>query len=82
MGLALQRFSRLSKLLGFSCESCQLEKHSCSSFPGSVSQRTSSPFVLVYYDIWGPCCVISNLGFQYFVTFIDDYLRCTWLILM
>ena len=25
---------------------------------------------------------MSTLGFQYFVTFIDDYSRCTWLFLM
>ena len=25
---------------------------------------------------------MSTLGFHYFVTFIDDYSRCTWLFLM
>jgi len=41
-----------------------------------------SPFTLVHSDIWGPSRVKSNLGFQYFVTFIDDFSRCTWLFLM
>jgi len=41
-----------------------------------------SPFALVHSDIWGPSRVKSTLGFQYFVTFIDDYSRCTWLYLM
>ena len=67
----------LSKLSNFSCESCLLGKHSRSSFPSSVSQRASSPFALVHSDIWGPSRVESNLGFQYFITFIDDYSRCT-----
>ena len=72
----------LSKLSSLSCESCQLGKHSRSSFPCSVSQRALSPFALVHSDIWGPSRVKSTLGFQYFVTFIDDYSRCTWLYLM
>jgi len=63
------------------CESCQLGKHIRSSFPSSVSQRTSSPFALVHSNIWEPSRIKSNLGFQYFVTFIDDYSRCTWVFL-
>jgi len=51
-------------------------------FPRSVLQRVSSPFALVYSDIWGPSHIKSNLGFQYFVTFIDDYSRNTWVFLM
>ena len=72
----------LSKVSSLSCESCHLGKQSSSSFPSSVSQRASFPFALVHYDIWGPSHVKSNLGFQYFVTFIDDYSICTWLFLM
>ena len=71
----------LSKVSSLSRESCHLAKQSCNSFP-SVSQCASSPFSLVHYDIWGPSRVKSNLGFQYFVTFVDDYSRCTWLFLM
>ena len=64
------------------CESCQLGKHNCSSFPRSVAHSASSPFALVHSNIWGHSHVASSLGFQYFVTFIDDYSRCTWLFLM
>ena len=76
-----QLVPNLSKLSSLSCESCQLGKHSRSSFPCSVSQRALSPFALVHSDIWGPSRVKSTLGFQYFVTFIDDYSRYTWLYL-
>jgi len=72
-----QLVPNLSKLSSLSCESCLLGKHSHSSFPTSVSQRASAPFILVHSDIWGPSRVKSNLGFQYFVTFIDDFSRCT-----
>jgi len=64
------------------CESCQLGKHSRTSFPRSVTCDASFPFALVHSDIWGPSRIKSTLGFQYFVTFIDDYSRCTWLFLM
>ena len=46
-----------------------------------LNNRTKSPFELVHIDVWGPCRTASTLGFQYFVTFIDDYSRCTWLFL-
>ena len=70
------RFSTLSSL---ACESCQLGKHTRVSFPQRLNNRATSPFALVHTDVWGPCRTASTLGFQYFVTFIDDYSRCTWL---
>ena len=47
-----------------------------------MNNRAKSPFELVHTDVWDPCRTASTLGFQYFVTFIDDYSRCTWLFLM
>ncbi|KAJ9707045.1 hypothetical protein PVL29_002162 [Vitis rotundifolia] len=73
------RFSSLSSL---ACESCQLGKHTRVSFPKRLNNRAKSPFTLVYTDIWGPCRTASTLGFQYFVTFSDNYSRRTWLFLM
>ena len=73
------RFSTLSSL---ACESCQLGKHICVSFPQRLNNRAKSPFELVHTDVWGPCRTASTFFFQYFVTFIDDYSRCTWLFLM
>ncbi|RVW56421.1 Retrovirus-related Pol polyprotein from transposon TNT 1-94 [Vitis vinifera] len=73
------RFSTLSSL---PCESCQLGKHTRVSFPKRLNNQAKSPFELVHTDVWGPCRTASTLGFQYFVTFIDDYSRCTWLFLM
>nr|KYP65372.1 Retrovirus-related Pol polyprotein from transposon TNT 1-94 [Cajanus cajan] len=73
---------RLSKLSHLSCKSCQLGKHSRCFFSQSVPSRMLSLFALVHSDIWGSSRVRSTLGFHYFVTFIDDYSRCTWLFLM
>ena len=47
-----------------------------------VLRVTQSIFSLVHSDIWGPSRVNFTLGFRYFVSFIDDYSRCTWVFLM
>ena len=66
-----------SSLSSIKCESCQLGKHTRISFPKCLDQRTKSPFELVHTNIWGPSQAKSTSGFRYFVTFIDDYSRCT-----
>ena len=64
------------------CESCQLRKHTRVLFPKHLDHQIKSPFEFVHTDIWGPSRSKSILGFLYFVTFIDDYSRCTWVFLM
>ena len=61
---------------------CQLGKHTCVLFPKRLDPRTKSHFELVHTNVWGPSRSTSTLGFHYFVIFIDDYSRCTWLFLM
>ena len=73
---------RWSLVFSLACESCQLGKHTRISFPKCLNNLVKSPFELVHTDVWGPCQIASTLGFQYFVTFIDDYSQCTWLFLM
>ena len=55
--------TRFSTLLSLVCESCQLEKHTCVSFPKRLNNRAKSPFELVHTDVWGPCRTASTLGF-------------------
>ena len=77
--IMIPRFSHLHSL---QCEPCQLGKHVRSSFKNKKVSRSKFPFELVHSDVWGPCRTTSVLGFRYFVTFIDDYSRCTWIYLM
>ena len=77
--IMVPRFFSLSTI---ECESCQLGKHTRVPFPNCLDQQTKSHFKLVQTDVWGPSRTESNLGFRYFVTFIDDYSRCTFLFLM
>ena len=51
----------LSNLKSLDCESCQLGKHVCNSFPNKAYQRAESLFSLVHSNIWGPSCVSSAL---------------------
>ena len=77
--IMVPRFSILSSI---KCESCQLGKHTRVSFPKCLDQLTKSPFELVHTNVWSPSRNESTLGFQYFVTLIDDYSHYTWLFLM
>nr|KYP52070.1 Copia protein [Cajanus cajan] len=71
----------LKKLEELGCESCQLGKHVRSSFPKQTDKRCNSIFTTFHFDIWGPSRVTS-FGFRYFVTFIDEFSRYTWVYLM
>ncbi|CAH9114384.1 unnamed protein product [Cuscuta europaea] len=72
---------QVSNLQSLAYESCQIGKHVRTTFPKSHS-HAESPFYLVHSDVWGPSRVSSVLGFRYFVIFVDDFSRCTWLYLM
>jgi hypothetical protein len=63
------------------CTSCQTAKQPALSFNKSTSISNSS-FDLVHSDIWGPAPTPSMGGSQYFVLFIDDYSRFTWIFMM
>ena len=71
----------LSGLHTLECESCQLGKHVRSAFPKKSLSQCNSSFSIIHSDIWGPSR-ISSFGFRYFVTFIDEFSRCTWVYLM
>ena len=73
---------QFSSLLSLDCESCQFAKHHRLSYSPRVNKRASAPFELVHSYVWGPCPVVSPTEFRYFVTFVDDYSRTTWLYLM
>ena len=47
-----------------------------------INKRASAPFELVHSNVWGSCPMVSPAGFWYFVTFVDDYSRSTWLYLI
>ena len=62
----------------FDCTSCQLGKQSALPFNNNES-ISNSIFELIHFDIWGPSPVASICGSRYFVIFIDDYSRYSWI---
>ena len=44
--------------------------------------KSSHPFAMIYSDIWGPSRVQNVSGYRWFVSFIDDHTRLTWVYLM
>lgn len=60
------------------CEACIIGKHHRDKFPKASSWRATKPLMLVYADICGPMQTPSLSGSKYFLLFIDDFSRKTW----
>lgn len=65
----------------FQCDVCQIAKHQRSNFP-SQPYKSSKPFALIHSDLWGPSRVPNVSGKKWFITFIDDHTRITWVYLL
>ena len=63
------------------CVSCQSAKQSALSFNNNDSFSHAS-FDLIHSDIWGPSPTTIIGGSKYFVIFVDDFSRYTWIYLM
>lgn len=61
------------------CEGCILGKQHRESFPSGKSIRAKAPLEIVHSDVCGPMQTPSLAGNQYFLTFIDDFTRKTWI---
>ena len=69
---------QFSSPLSFDCSTCKLGKSKSLSFP-SHGSHTEHCFDLIHSDVWGISPVISHVNYKYFVTFIDDYTKYTWI---
>ena len=65
----------------FDCTSYQLGKQPALSFNNSEF-ISNSIFELIHSDVWGSFPVVSIGGSRYFVVFIDDYSRYSWIFSM
>ena len=63
------------------CESCLLGKMTKSPFTGK-GERAKQLLELIHTDVCGPMSIQARGGYQYFITFIDDYSRYGYLYLM
>jgi GAG-pre-integrase domain len=66
-----------SKILSLCHDCCMSKSH---KLPFSLStSSTTSPLTLIHSDLWGPAPIVSKDGFRYYVIFVDDYTRFTWI---
>ena len=63
------------------CESCLEGKMTKRSF-SAKGERAKKPLELIHSDVCGPLNVQARGGYEYFVTFIDDYSRYGYAYLM
>ena len=64
----------------FDCTSCYFGKQTKLPFNNSDS-FSFAPFDLIHYDIWGPASVPIEGRSRYFVIFMNDFSRYTWIYL-
>ncbi|KAK9151758.1 hypothetical protein Syun_010067 [Stephania yunnanensis] len=60
------------------CNVCPLGKHHALPFSNS-SSRCKHVLDLIHTDVWGPSPVTSHDGFNYYIVFVDDWSRFTWI---
>ncbi|MBY3556061.1 DDE-type integrase/transposase/recombinase, partial [Modestobacter lapidis] len=63
------------------CESCLLGKMTKAPFTGH-SERASELLALIHTDVCGPLSSTARGGYQYFITFTDDFSRYGYVYLM
>ena len=60
------------------CRGCALGKYTEIAFTSSDS-RSIGILDLIHFDLCGPMSSVSLRGYEYYVTFIDDHSRNTWI---
>ncbi|XP_019158475.1 PREDICTED: uncharacterized protein LOC109155214 [Ipomoea nil] len=59
------------------CETCVLAKSHRQTFKPN-NTRVDLPFSLIHSDVWGPAPIIGGQNFRFFLIFVDDCTRMTW----
>jgi hypothetical protein len=65
----------------FQCETCTLAKSHRVTYPGHLNKKDTL-FSLIHSDVWGPSPIHTISGFKWFMFFVDDCTRMTWLYLL
>uniref|UniRef100_A0A2N9FKJ8 Integrase catalytic domain-containing protein n=1 Tax=Fagus sylvatica TaxID=28930 RepID=A0A2N9FKJ8_FAGSY len=63
------------------CKHCLIGKMHKLPFVHSQFQSTQ-PLELIHSDVWGPAPVNSSNGYKYYLLFVDDFSRFSWLYLL
>ena len=60
------------------CKGCAKGKNVRKPFPSSDS-KTKGILEMIHSDVCGPMPTTSLNGYVYYITFVDDYSRKTWI---
>ena len=60
------------------CRGCALGKYTKTAFSSSDS-RSEGVLQLIHSDLCGPMSSASLTGYEYYITFIDDFSMKTWI---
>ncbi|CAL5421876.1 unnamed protein product [Camellia sinensis] len=74
-------FNKTYKDSKFHCVVCELSNHTRTSYIPHMTHAPSA-FNLIHFDIWSPSLVTTFSGHKYYVTFIDDHTKYTWVYLI
>ena len=74
---AVRDMPSISKPANDICDSCQRGKQTRTQFKAK-EYHTSKPLEIIHTDLCGPMRTQSTNGDKYFILFIDDYSRMTW----
>lgn len=70
---------KITSLSAFNfCSSCQYGKNKKLPFQHSLHCATQ-PLEIIHTDIWGPAPIPSTDGYRYYIHFIDEFSRYTWI---
>ncbi|KAA0042921.1 Retrovirus-related Pol polyprotein from transposon TNT 1-94 [Cucumis melo var. makuwa] len=76
--ISINHLNSTNKFVPFNCLNCKLAKQPAWSFSTSIS-ISDKPFDLIHSNIWGPIPTSTVHGYRYYVLFIDDFSRFTWI---
>ena len=62
----------------FICTVCLEGKFAKLPFPYPAI-KSATPLEVIHSDVWGPSPTVSINGFRYYVSFIDECTRFTWI---
>jgi len=68
-------------LSSFKCKDCILDKSHQTDYPITYN-KCNTPFEIIHSNLWGPAPVMTTAGFRWFVTFIDDYTKVSWVYML
>jgi len=71
-----------SSISSLGCEFCELGKHHRATFSSQVNSCSCSAFELVHSNVWDISPMPFIKDFRYFLLFVDDFSRMTWLYLL